>query len=283
MVDSTRNRWIASSAVVCIFLATFTILPSADATSAHRASCLPRRAHTVAQDRLVRVYALTTKNPANGTIESEMTYACLLRTGKVVKLIEHEGGRFPGSVDNITLSGPIVAFTYTTHGIDTGNTDIVVVNVASRHQLLKLPGVGGDVDAGIISIRDIEDLLVTRNGSVAWITGKGRGRHVDTFQVYDALVGGTPILLEEGPEIAPNSLSLFHRRLTWDNAGQPHSTYLLVAVKRPAFRNPLPGPQFAISLRKAYPLAVSTVPRTSQNDVPSKAWRLIVMTTDGSE
>lgn len=226
MGDSTRKRWIASSVVVCILLAAITLLPSAGATSAHRASCLPRRAHTVAQDRMVRVYALTTKNPANGMIESEMTYACLLRTGKKVKLTEHESGRFPGSVDNITLGGPMVAFTYSTHGIDTGKVDIVVVNVASRHQLLKLPEVGGHVDSCIISFTDIEDLVVSDRGSVAWIAATGRGCHVKTFQVYTALVGGTPTLVEEGPEIAPESLSLYKHKLTWKEAGQPRSSYL---------------------------------------------------------
>ena len=154
-----RKSILAIASIIFLALATSIIAVSSGATSAHRAACLPRRALTVAQDRLVRVYGLTTKNPANRMIESEMTYACLLRTGKKVKLTEHEGGRFPGSVDNITLGGPMVAFTYSTHGIDTGNVDIVVVNVASRHQLLKLQEVGGHVDSCIISFTDIEDLV----------------------------------------------------------------------------------------------------------------------------
>ncbi len=171
---------------------------------------------------MVRVYSIEVTEP----FQREVFYACQRKSRKKLKLTEHNGGRFPGSVDNIKLAGPMAAFTYSTHGIDTGNTDIVVVDVVSRHQLLKLPGVGGDVDAGIISISDIEDLLVTNNGSAAWITGRGRARRVDTFQVYDALVGGTPTLLEEGPEIAPNSLSLSRHQLTWENAGQPHSAHL---------------------------------------------------------
>jgi hypothetical protein len=186
-----------------------------------RPSCLPAHAHTIAKDRGVRVYALTGKTPTRGG-----TYACLLRRGTTVTLSKPGPGR-PVSIEHITLAGTIVAFTHSTHGIDARNTDIVVVDVASRRTLLTVPGAGGFIDACFISFREVTDLLATDRGSIAWLVRKGANCKTTTYEVYSAQAsGGAPTLLEEGPAIVPGSLHLSDGTVSWENAGQRKSARL---------------------------------------------------------
>jgi hypothetical protein len=213
---------VAALAVACLALLALALAASSGAATRRPPSCHPRRAHAVVQDGKVRVYSVKVTKP----IEREVTYACLLRTGKRLPLTEPNDGQFPGSVGHVTLAGPIAGFTYSTHGIDTGTTDIVLVDVAGRRTLLKLPGVGSFIDACVIRFSEVEDLVVSELGSVAWIARMGSGCQTKTFQVHSALVGGVPTLLEEALEIAPDSLSLLNHRLTWENAHQPRSAYL---------------------------------------------------------
>ncbi len=185
-------------------------------------NCLPPHARTIAKDRDVRVYSLAGKTPTRGG-----TYACLLRRGTTVALAK-PGRYHPFAVDHITLAGAIIAYTYSTYGVDTGSTGIATVDVASGHTLLTVPGAGGFVDACFIGFREVTDLVVTYRGSVAWIVRKGAECKTTTFEVYSAQVSGTitPALLEEGPAIAPGSLRLSHQTVSWENAGQRRSAHL---------------------------------------------------------
>ncbi|MFI5009087.1 MAG: hypothetical protein ACHQDY_02300 [Solirubrobacterales bacterium] len=140
--------------------------------------------------------------------------------------IAETGRRRPASIDHIGLAGAIVAYTRSTHGVDTGSTDIVVVDVASGRTLLTVPGVGGFVDACFISFSQVTDLVVTHHGSVAWIVRKGTRCQTTTFEVHSAQVSGTPALLEEGPAISPGSLRFSHQTVSWENAGQRRSAHL---------------------------------------------------------
>jgi hypothetical protein len=186
-----------------------------------RPICLPPHAQTIAKDRDVRVYSLAGKPPTH-----EGIYACLLRRGTTVALAR-DMRNYPTSIDHIALAGAIVVYTEDTHGVDTGSTDIVVVDVAGRHTLLTIPGAGGFVDACVIGFREVTDLVVTRRGSVAWIVRKGARCKTTTFEVYSAQVSATaPALLEEGPAVAPGSLRLSHQTVSWENARQRKSTRL---------------------------------------------------------
>jgi hypothetical protein len=193
---------------------------AATAGLGQRPSCFPSHAHTVAKDRDVRVYSLTGKTPTRGDI-----YACLLHRGTMVTLSK-PGPRRPASIEHITLAGTIVAFTDSTHGVDTGSTDIVVVDVANRRTLLTVPGAGGFIDACFISFHDVMDLVATRRGSVAWLVRKGAQCKTTTYEVFSARASGAPTLLEEGPAIVPGSLRLSDGTVSWENAGQRKSARL---------------------------------------------------------
>jgi len=203
----------------CVVSAALAMGTGAAVGREHRSRCAPAHSQTVARDRDVRVYSLADKVWDYGT------YACLLHSGSTVALAKPRRYR-PDSIGHIVLAGTIVAYTDSTHGIDTGSTDIVVVNVAARRTLLTIPGAGGFIDACFISFRDVTDLVVTDRGSVAWIVRKGANCRTATFEVQSAHASGTQSLLEEGPAIVPGSLRVSGQTASWENGGQRRSASL---------------------------------------------------------
>jgi hypothetical protein len=206
-----------AAAVVSAALAMGT---GAAAGRGQRARCTPPHSKTVARDRDVRVYSLAGKAPGQGG-----TYACQLRSGSTIALAKPRRYR-PDSIGHVVLAGTIVAYTDSAHGVDAGSTDIVVVNVAARRRLFTVPGVGGFVDACVISFRDVTDLVVTDRGPVAWIVRKGADCRTATFEVRSARTSGVQVLLEEGPAIAPGSLRVSGQTASWESGGRLRSASL---------------------------------------------------------
>jgi hypothetical protein len=202
-------------------IATWITCSGVAAGSAGLARCFPAHSQTIAKNQYVRVYSFreTISRGYAGT------YACLLRRGSTVALATPRRYH-PGSVDHVTLAHTIVAYTLSTHSVDTGSTDIIVVNVANGRTLRTVRGVGGFIDACVISFSDVTDLVVTSRGSIAWIVRKGARCKTSAFEVYSERDGGAPILLEEAPAIAPESLSFSHQTVSWETAGQRKSAPL---------------------------------------------------------
>lgn len=200
--------------------AALVVCTDAAASRGHHSHCAPPHARTIASDRYVRVYSIARKTP-----RQRHTYACLLRSGSTVALTRRI--RNPSeSIDHVALAGRIVAYTDSVFGVDTGSTDIVVVNVASRRTLLAIPGVGGYVDACVISFRKVTDLAVTDRGIVAWIVRAGSQCKTATFEVYGAQRSAGPALLAKGPSIAPGSVRVSNQTVSWENGGRRESANL---------------------------------------------------------
>jgi hypothetical protein len=227
---SIKASWRATrpglSLATCVVITTLIVCAGAGATPVHRhPNCFPRHAHTIAENHDVRVYSL-----ARNSSTHEGTYACFRPRGTTVTLSK-PARRRPASrlrfasIDHVALAGAIVAYAASTHAVDTGSTEIVVVDVASGRTLLTAPG-GGFIDGCFIRFSDLTDLVVTSRGSVAWIMRKGAGCKTTSFEVYSAQPSGAPTLLEEGPAIAPESLRIAHHTVGWENAGQRKSAYL---------------------------------------------------------
>jgi hypothetical protein len=161
---------------------------------------------------------------AEHPLAQEGTYACLLGRGTTVALAKPS--RYCcNSIGHVTLAGPIVAYTDSFHGVDSGCTSIAVVNVASRRTLLTRTQVACSVDAGFIAFGEVTDLVVTSRGSVAWIVHKGN-QQVAGFEVHSTLTSGVTALLAEGPAIVPGSLRLSGHVVSWENAGYRKSGHL---------------------------------------------------------
>jgi len=135
-------------------------------------------------------------------------------------------GRFHG-LGLVALAGHIVAYEASTHGVDTGQSNLVVADVATRRVLRELDGVGGFVDACVISCTSTTDLLVSREGAVAWITEtRSWSRHSSTLAIHAAGTTGPPVALDEGPDIGATSLRLSGHILHWWRAGVERTAHL---------------------------------------------------------
>jgi hypothetical protein len=132
----------------------------------------------------------------------------------------------PFSIAHTVLDGVILAYTYSSHGVDTASTGIAVIDVAKRRTLLTIPGAGDFIDACFISFSEVTDLVVTNRGAVAWIVRRGTNCHTTAFEVHSAQASVAPVLLEEGPAIVPGSLRLLRQTVSWVNAGRRKSVRL---------------------------------------------------------
>lgn len=212
-----------------ILLAAALIGSGSTAGAAPHQTCLPAQAHTVAENREVRVFALEAPYTVNGhRYTHEVTYACLLRTGARMKLGNPRRSG-PGAEHLVALDGTMVAYTRSETFVDTGKTEIVSANVATRRVLIRSPNVAGFTDACIISFREVKDLVVTESGAVAWTLRRGHNCKTETFQVFDQDIGGEPTLLDEGPEIDPESLRVTGRGVGWEDAGERRYAVLSIA------------------------------------------------------
>lgn len=121
----------------------------------------------------------------------------------------------------VVVAGPIAAYVVNQlTGVDTATSELVVADVASGRILREAPA-GHSVDGGIIFDERLSSLATTSRGSVAWIEQRREGRHKRSASVYSAPPTGHATLLDEGPAIGPESLTLSHGTLSWsDGAGR---------------------------------------------------------------
>ncbi len=211
------TRQIACTVVLAATLVAGAMAARTGATAApaHRSTCEPHSAHVLAQNRQVRVYSRKAKRASEGI------YACLRRTARTTTIARPGQRALRGvAIEHITLAGTMVAYTSSTHGVDTGSTSIEVLDVADGHVVLSVPHAAGFVDACVIQFRRITDLLVTARGSIAWILEKGSRCKTTTLQLYSAQVSTAPSLLDEGPTIASESLRLREGAVSWEDGGR---------------------------------------------------------------
>jgi hypothetical protein len=190
-------------------------LPSAIGRAARR-PCVPHGSKTIARDRSVRVYSIP------GYVEGVRQehaglYACLLRTAVTVAL-RPPAQRFPVHLlSNFTVAGTMLAYTDDSHGVDSGCTAIVVLDIASDRRLLRTEA-GCFVDAGFIRLADVLKLLVNEHGSIAWVIATG-SRSAQTLEVHRATPSGPTTLLDAGNGIVPGSLERASGgEITWVDA-----------------------------------------------------------------
>jgi hypothetical protein len=190
--------------------------------AAHR--CPPAGAHMIAHDRFVRVYTTGT-----GPLSGHAVEACLTgRRGRMTLLAAASPGAGPGgrSLAVDASSGPLIAYSLTSFGVDSGSTSLVVADVDARRVLRRLT-VGHYVDAGFAGYERITQVALGPEGAVGWIAAaKGPGEASQTYSVHAAATVGEPRVLDEGPDIGPESLTLTGGTLHWWHAGIEHSAPL---------------------------------------------------------
>lgn len=194
--------------------------PSAgsNATSAAGAGCFPAHAHQLARSPAARVYEV---GPArSGPLTGDTVYACYLRRGRPLRLGASAGRMRVGPV---VLAGAHVAYASTAMGVDTGSTEVVVVNLASgaRRSLAAV-----SPPRRPESFSAVTALVVTGAGSAAWIGSRsGIGQPHATYEVR-RFQAATVTVLDSGPTVAPRSLRRRGSTVSWTDAGRTRSAPL---------------------------------------------------------
>lgn len=156
--------------------------------------------------------------------QSSNTYAvraCRRGAGASMTLLAARSQRHFGlhhSVGQFALAGDFVGYIETQHGVDSGTTTLIVVDVASRRKLHEIAS-GHYVDAGFVFSEGVTDFVVSNRGSVAWITERGKGGSLEERTVQVVGPTGIATVADASTTIDPTSLRLSGHTLSWSDAG----------------------------------------------------------------
>jgi hypothetical protein len=189
----------------------------------HHRRCRPAHERTIVVDRQVRIYSL----PASRDVPlpaGRATYACLLASGRTVRLNEHPPF---ASISHVALSGTIVAYVTTTVAVDTGSSSVTVRDLAHKRTLVEAAAYTYTAPVPVENFTSVTDLVLTRHGSVAWI-GQSSGivQTTPDYQVNTALAGGQEAIRDHGATIGPRSLRLSSGSVSWQHGTQMDSAPL---------------------------------------------------------
>ncbi len=176
---------------------------------------------TLRRDRRARVFEL----PVEGRGRDAQTYGCLFSTRHWWRLDTPS----PWShldPETLVLRAPWVAYSIASVGIDVGRSGISVRNLRTGAETQSYAAVTMPAKPVPESFTTAAKIVLQTDGDVAWV---GReisiGSQIPRLQVELGDSAGLSVL-DEGPGIDPNSLSLSGSMLSWSNAGVTHEAEL---------------------------------------------------------
>lgn len=207
-------RWLGIFAVAASLAAcgaTTAESRSARVSEPARPTCARADSHTIASDRVARVYSW------HSTV-----YGCAL--GRTYRLGAVSRSISESRVGPVALAGEDVAYGLATYGVDTGSTEVVVRRLTSGKTLHRDSATSRPL--GPEAFQSVDSLVLRRDGAVAWI-GQAQSivshsREVEV--VRDDRRGEAT--LDEGTAIATGSLRLNGSTLTWKHGGATRSAAL---------------------------------------------------------
>jgi hypothetical protein len=185
---------------------------AAPAPAGAKARCAAKRSHTVAKNRLVRVYSVS----RNG---NRRLRGCLRATGRRVLVVrEYDDGYVEsGTYRDVRLAGRFVAVVFDATDVsckaacppdyEATQTSVVITDVRSRR------------DRTTRTHEAAGSLRLSTAGVAAWLAPIAGG-----FEVHAYDGSGEPVL--DSGAIDPASLRLAGLHLTWANAGVARSAEL---------------------------------------------------------
>jgi hypothetical protein len=206
----TRQHAIAAAALAALALIAVGAVSFAYRHhTAGLSSCRLAGAQVLATDPVVQV----SFSPAN---DHSRVYVCLRRKGLAyangsVEAQLHE------AIAPVALSGYFVAYGATVYGTDTSTARLVVLDAATRHTVASLPAT--TFGSGPESFHSVSDLVVARDGSIAWIARSTGAFSALTFEVHSA-THNIARVLDHGPQIVPGSLRLQGGTVSWRNGSR---------------------------------------------------------------
>ena len=155
-------------------------------------------------------------------------WGCRGERGRAVRL-DTGGDCAPddcGLIGRLRLVGRHVAYesaTHTRYGDYSGS--VVVIDLRRSRRVHRLPQMRGGSDPPPGPGLGVSDLVLTRQGTAAWMARVGYGSFV-THVVQASRGRRGVVTLDDSPEVLRRSLALSPARLYWTRAGQPRSARL---------------------------------------------------------
>jgi hypothetical protein len=178
------------------------------------ARCGPARAHSLAGNSLVRVYA-----------SGGFVYGCSVRTHRTTRLGRSNRCIAASRAGPAAVAAELTGYGLERCGVDTGTGEVIVRRLSDGRVLRTL-----DATQGLLrpeSYQTVLSVVIKPDGGVAWTArtsslGGGQAQ----LEVLAADAGSGARLLDSGARVAPASLSLHDSRLTWKDDGQIRSATL---------------------------------------------------------
>jgi hypothetical protein len=178
------------------------------------AGCGPAGAHTLASDKLARIYS------SHGAV-----FGCSVATGRVARL----GRAGPsclggGRIGPVALAGAVAAYGVQICGIDTGTSSVIVRRLTDGRRLSDRAAMTRPL--GAESYRSVGSIVVQTDGDVAWIAvGSSIIRQAKAIEVH-ALDQDGGRTLDSGGAVVADSLRLHGSTLTWMHGAKVRSAKL---------------------------------------------------------
>ena len=220
-------RIVAATCLTIAASALIVATPASAGKARHQqpAKCGAERGQVIAANSQALLYRAT------NFYEFSLVYGCTYKQRRSYRL-----GYFPSegtcsssgciSIQHETLSGPLVAYEFSTTGIEGGTFLIIVRDLRNGHVLHRVPtGTPRPQNASSVVGAGIATTIVLKtDGSVAWINERPLGEATE-YQVH-ALDKTGSRLLATGIDIGSHSLALSGSTLYWMQDGKPFSTRL---------------------------------------------------------
>jgi hypothetical protein len=198
--------------LVLLVLAGLAVATAPAPASAAKARCAAKRSHTIAKNRLVRVYSIS----RNG---QRRLKGCLRASGRRVLVVkEYDDGYVEsGAFRDVRLAGRFVAVAFDATDVsckaacppdyEATQTSIVISDIRTRR------------DRTTRTHEVPDSLRLSTAGVAAWLAPIAGGSEL---HAYDGT--GEPVL--DSGAIDPASVALAGLRLSWANAGLPRTAEL---------------------------------------------------------
>ncbi len=203
------------AAAVALALALTGAAPVAAHPSKRHRSCHPPHTRTLAATAHARVFTSRRLIPET---RIRLTYGCLLSRKRPVRFFR---ASFPSGYGPIALAGRYVAYgAYSDCAASFCDPNNVVLQNLKNGKVTFADGP--------LRVADVSDLVLRRNGSLAWIQSSfdPQGAVQPDMQVVKAERGQPPVVLDAGLDVDRGSLALAGTRLYWTKAGRPVSALL---------------------------------------------------------
>jgi hypothetical protein len=214
MLDQMRHRvWAAALLlIVLVGLAASAPLLASGSPHASVARCGSASGHTLAADRVARVYAV-----------GDTVYGCAKGGARPYVLGHRRTCVGSSRVAPVKLAARIAAYGLERCGVDTGSTQVIVRRLTDGSQMHAQAATS---PPGAESFQSVDSLVVKSDGAVAWIaTGSSIVGGRKTIEVRRADRAGAA-LLDSGAEVVTHSLRLHRSTLSWKHGATSRTAAL---------------------------------------------------------